>query len=550
MKLRVPLLGGTAVLAAMLTPESIEASSHREAPFVAKNPKIDGTDFYIFNSYETGRAGYVTILANYSPLQDSYGGPNYFTFDPEAIYEIHIDNDGNQVEDITFQFKFSNALAQGADGKPGLTLDIGAGGAKKAISVPFGYLGPIKDSPDANQNVLETYKINVIRGNRRTGTSMPVTELGSGSATFRKPFDNVGAKTIGTINPANDEPVSRYAAYADTFIKDIDIPGCTPSGVAANTHPRVFVGQRAEGFAVNLGQVFDLVNFRAGPNPKDALDPRADVVGLADQANKNIVADKNISTIALEIPANCLNAAGKTKIGAWTTSSVRQARVINPTASFAQPAREGGPFVQVSRLGLPLVNEIVIGLRDKDRFNGSEPKDDVTNWVDYVTNPTLPHVLELLFGAVGVREPTAIPRADLQKVFAIGVAGVNDNGAVCEYVRLNTAIAATASATQNPLGALGCFDDPTATTDAVLNTGLADCDPAGFPNGRRPIDDVVDIEIRVAMGALLKRADAMTGGCLHATSTGCLPYVDGARLPATAFLTKFPYLNTPFPGSP
>src|SRR5438128_803008 len=173
MKLRTPLLGGAVVLAAVLTPEAIEASSHREAPFVAKNPKIDGADFYMFNSYETGRAGFVTILANYGPLQDAYGGPNYFTFDPEAIYEIHIDNNGDAVEDLTFQFKFDNALGNAG---AGIKLAVGPSGATKMIAVPFGYVGGITNPPAASQNVLETYKVNLIRGPRRTGTVMPITQ--------------------------------------------------------------------------------------------------------------------------------------------------------------------------------------------------------------------------------------------------------------------------------------------------------------------------------------------------------------------------------------
>jgi hypothetical protein len=203
----------------------------------------------------------------------------------------------------------------------------------------------------------------------------------------------------------------------------------------------------------------------------------------------------------------------------------------------------------VSRLGAPLVNEVIIGLRDKDRFNSSEPKDDA-QWADYVTNPTLPEVLELLFGAAGVVAPTNFPRQDLLAAFATGIPSVNMTASTAEYLRLNTAFPPTPIASQNPLGALGCFDDPTMDAGAVLNTGNADCDPNGFPNGRRPIDDVVDIEIRVAMGALVKRSDAPAGGCLHATSTGCLPYVDGARVSNSAFIGVFPYLNHPRPGSP
>ena len=370
MKRVTPVLGA-ALLAATLTPE-LHASSHREAPFIAKNPKVDGADFYMFNSYESGRTGYVTILANYGPLQDAYGGPNYFTFDNDAIYEIHIDNNADGVEDLTFQFDFDSSLANNG---AGLTLDVGPAGTTKAIAVPYGYLAPLTDPPNVNQNVFETYKVNLIRGPRRSGTSTAVPASATGATTFRKPFDNVGVKTI-----------PNYAQYANLHIVDIDIPGCTPSGVPPGSKSRVFVGQRAEGFAVNLGQVFDLVNFST-----NGAGGTANVVGAPDQG-KNIVQCKNISTIALEVPASCLVAGASTIIGGWTTASVRQARVINPTPTYTLPAREGGPFVQVSRLGAPLVNEVIIGLKDKDRFNSSEPKDDA-QWADYVTNPTLPEVL-------------------------------------------------------------------------------------------------------------------------------------------------------------
>ncbi|HEY4244650.1 MAG TPA: DUF4331 domain-containing protein [Kofleriaceae bacterium] len=507
------------------------ASSHREAPFISKNPKVDGTDFYMFNSYETGRAGYVTILANYVPLQDAYGGPNYFGLDPDALYEIHIDNDGDAKEDLTFQFDFDSIFANGADGA---ALMIGPSGNQKSIALPFQVFAPLTTGAngEAGRNVMETYTVNVVRGNRRTGTATPITPP-AGLTAFEKPFDNIGAKSIAD-----------YATYANQFKYNIDIPGCTPTGVTAGTHARMFVGQRKEGFSVNLGQIFDLVNFAA---TDDGV--HANVVGARDQGF-NTIANKNVTTIAIEIPASCLTKDAATPIiGGWTTASMRQARVLNPTATFTQPTREGGAWTQVSRLGTPLVNEVVIGLKDKDKFNGSEPKDDA-QFADYVTNPSLPEVLELLFGGLGVRAPNNFPRTDLVVAFLQGVPNVNANGSTAEYLRLNTAIPATASASQSPYGAVGCFDAPTLAANAVLNTSNADCDPAGFPNGRRPGDDVVDIEIRAAMGALVNYTDAPAAGCLHATQVGCVPYVDGAGVTSADFDPSFPYLKSPVAGSP
>lgn len=209
-------------------------------------------------------------------------------------------------------------------------------------------------------------------------------------------------------------------------------------------------------------------------------------------------------------------------IGAWTTASVRQARVLNPapTSDGKGATVEGGAYTQVSRLGMPLVNEVVIGLKDKDLFNASEPKDD-GQFATYVTHPTLPELLEILFG---VTAPNNFPRTDLVSVFLTGVAGVNMPVGVTtsEMLRLNPAIAATPAATQDDLGVLGG-------------------DNAGFPNGRRPVDDTVDAALRVAMGVLADPSDA---------PDGMLPYTDGVQLNAMELRTTFPYLATPLAGSP
>jgi hypothetical protein len=505
-------------LATLLAPGTGMASSHREAPFITKNPKVDGTDFYMFDSYEPGRTGYVTILANYLPLQNSYGGPNFFGLDPDALYEIHVDNNADAKEDLTFQFRFQTKLANNGSG---VALNIGPNGSQKAVAVPFVAVGQISAGSEAARNVLDTYSVSIIRGPRRTGTSSPITQAGTTNATFEKPLDNIGPKTI-----------PNYAAYASSFIYNVDIPGCTPP---AGTHPRMFVGQRKDGFSVNLGQIFDLVDMdTTGGNGV------ANVVGAEDQGF-NTLDDENVTTLALEVPASCLTAdASHPIIGAWTTASVRQARVINPTGTFDVPSREGGPWVQVSRLGMPLVNEVVIGLPDKDKFNGSEPKDDA-QFADYVTNPTLPAVLELLFGGAGVRAPTLFPRADLVTAFLTGVPNVNADGSTAEMLRLNTAVAPTPMASQNDYGAALCFDPSTATANAALDLNAAGCDPAGFPNGRRPGDDIVDVALRVSMGYLLNTTDAPSS---H------LPLVDGAGLSSANFQNAFPYLLTPVPGAP
>ena len=229
-----------------------EASSHREAPFVTKNPKVDSTDFYAFKSFEAGRDGYITMIANYLPLQDAYGGPNYFALDPEALYEIHIDNNGDGAEDITFQFQFKNTLNAGAGSGQCANCNLpvslipAAGGAAvvKTNSVSLlavGGIGPLATNT-GSQHVLETYTVNMVKGDRRTGA---VTTLGT---TFKKPIDNIGSTTLGDFNA--------YNTYANNHITTFDIAGCTPP---VGTKPRVFVGQRAEGFAANIGVIFDLL---------------------------------------------------------------------------------------------------------------------------------------------------------------------------------------------------------------------------------------------------------------------------------------------------
>jgi Domain of unknown function (DUF4331) len=480
--------------------EQAEASSHREAPFITKNPKVDATDFYMFRSYEAGREGYVTLIANYQPLQDAYGGPNYFTMDPEAVYDIHVDNDGDAVEDLTFRFRFDTELA--ADGA-GIAVDAGG----KQTPVPLVQVGPLSATDTSALNVRETYTLSLLRGERRKGKPSPVTRT-DGAKTFVKPTDYIGTKTF----PGG------YDAYARAHLYDVKVPGCEAGG-------RVFVGQRRESFAVNLGTIFDLVNA-----------PPEVVVGGTSRAGRNLlpstIADKNVTTLALELPVACLKGDGDV-IGAWTTASVRQVRIVNPRASYELPAFEGGALTQVSRLSTPLVNEVVIGLPDKDRFNGSAPRDD-GQFAAYVTNPSLPELLEVLFGAAGVVAPNAFPRADLVAAFLTGVDGVNANGSTAEMLRLNTAIPATPAQAQNSLGALQCF------SQGELKLEAAGCDPAGFPNGRRPGDDVVDAALRVVMGVLLPEASAPSGQ---------LGFTDAVLQESAQFDAAFPYLTTPKPGA-
>ena len=528
MKTRFLLVGALAG-ALVAGPTGIaEASSHREAPFVTKNPKIDSTDFYMFRSYETGRQDYVTIIANYLPLQDAYGGPNYFSLDPEARYDINIDNTADGVPDISFQFRFSSAL----NGANGLTLPITLEGTTKTNSVSLLNLGAITAADSSKQNVLETYTLNVVRG----ATATPV------GTTFKKPVDHIGTTTF-----------PNYPAYANSFVNTVAMPGCAAGQI------KVFAGQRADGFAANIGVIFDLLQ-GGDAGFAGAITTGADTLGRGrNPANPNdtgLLYGKNVTTIALEIPRSCLT-SGPTSpiIGGWTTANLRQARVLNPVGSFAVPAKEGGAWTQVSRLGMPLVNEVVIGLKDKDLFS-TLPVKDTAKAADYVTHPTLPAIIELLYGTFGAVAPKKI-RTDLVATFAQGIEVTlldnsklkftqNTTTGVFEYLRLNTADALGAIPTTRAeqiakgdfdgLGALGCF-----TADRKADPSLPSCDLQGFPNGRRPGDDVVDITLRVAMGALFATdADAPARG---------VPFTDVNFNGAEQFNDTFPYLSAPFPGN-
>lgn len=444
--------------AALLLGGPVMASSHREAPMITKTPKMDGTDLYMFRSYELGRQNFVTFIANYQPLQDPACGPNCFLMDTDAVYEIHVDNNGDAVSDHTYQFRFNNTYRN-------LTVPVGG----QNIAVPLSNIAPFSAGNRTGLNVIESYVVTTENGRADNLT------VGGGANQFTKPFDNIGNKSVAD-----------YARYAGAHVASIGLKGCATPG-------RVFVGQRQEGFHVALGEVFDLINLNpVGPT----------------NAEPNDTAKKNVTTIALEVPVSCLTSGGNPIIGAWTTAK------MGPYLPF-----DSG--VQKSRLSAPLINEVIIGLPDKDKFNGSKPVDDA-QFLKYVSNPALPELIQALFPSV--QAPNRFPRTDLIAAFLTGIAGLNQPTGVkpAEMMRLNTSIAPKTAVNQLSLGVLAG-------------------DTAGFPNGRRPGDDVVDIELRVAMGVLLPAADAPSGQ---------LPYTDQTAVSATEFMNVFPYLNTPLSGSP
>ncbi len=476
------LLAATA-LACTVAALPAYASSHREAPMIAGTPRLDATDFYMFRSYEPGHANMVTFIANYVPLQDVYGGPNFFSLDNHAVYDINIDNAGGGVPNFRFRFRFT-------DSAKNIALTIGGA----SVKVPFVNVGAVTATDTSAQNAMETYTVSLVKGFGANETETAITGAG-GQTVFARPIDNIGVRSV-----------PNYAAYAANFVYPVTIPGCAHPG-------RIFVGQRKDPFVVNLAETFDLLNY-AHP--------------IGEQFNAEAhddLADKNVTSIEVESPIGCLLRGKDPVIGGWTTASL-----VGPKGGLAQ----------VSRLGNPLVNELVIGLADKDKFNASMPINDAKNFLTYVTNPTLPAVIS---GFVGGTAPTAFPRADLVATFLTGIGpnpvlagGLNMPANLThpgEEMRLNTAIPPTPAAKQGRMGVIG---SSTTASDA-----------AGYPNGRRPGDDVVDISLRVVMGKLY--ALGLYGSASDAPS-GSVEYTDGAFVDASHFDTSFPYLRTPLTGSP
>lgn len=527
----VKLGAGMALLLASTAPAW--SSSHREAPNITEMPKVDNTDVYAFRSYEPGRAGFVTLIANFQPFQEPGGGPNYFTMDDDALYEIMVDNNGDAVEDVTFQVKFNNFLRAGT----GITYNVGG----KTLPIALRHGGRVASSGDPNLGEYERYGITVVRGDRRSGTRATVTKASTGSAQFEKPFDNVGNKSV--VN---------YPGFSDQFIFPTAIPGCASGG-------RVFVGQREEAFAVNLGPIFDLVNFVPIQGSNDPVYSSGSPFpgGITQSVlNQELIEEPgdlprgygyNVTSIALEVPISCLTGNGNGVIGVWSSASLPQSRLLKPNPTYVAPDTQGGALVQVSRLGMPLVNEVVIGLPQKDLFNAAKPTQDVA-LADYVTNPTYPEYLNRLFRApvnatlgtnFSTLAPTNFPRADLVATFLTGIASLNQQASVTpsEMLRLNTAVNPTPQTAQKTLGV------------------VAD-DLAGFPNGRRPGDDVVDIVLRVAMGRLchpvpIAGQPTQLGLCQPSDApTGLVAYTDGAPSNANMTMNRFPYLNPPLRGSP
>ena len=470
---------------AILTPSPTRslASSHREAPLIVADPLADNTDTYAFRSTEPGRGGFVTLIANWIPFQEPSGGPHFYKFDDTVLYEIYVDNTGDGVQDVTYQFRFKTRFTN-----PDSVLGMAA--PNQALAGTGGIEPLITSLDDPDYNEPQTYT--VTRIDRHTGKQGKV--IASGLVT---PPSNIGERTTPNYETALAQP----AIYP------------LPNG------GRVFAGQRDEGFYIDVGGVFDTLKLRS----------------IGTDGGVDSTAGFNVNTIAIEVPIQELTRSGAVPagptatdavIGVWAVSSRQKISVLR--SDFDDKGEEPltiGPFQQVSRLGSPLVNELVIPLKLKDRFNASTPAGD-SQFAQFVTNPQLAQLLSAVFG---ITVPQA-PRNDLVAIFATGipvnsVTGPNfttflSDGKPHEMLRLNVAIPPAASPSR--LGLLGG-------------------DVAGFPNGRRVSDDVVDIALR-----------AVAGGTPFTPATNVSPnntLGDGVPNNDVPFLTRFPYLGTPQSGN-
>jgi Domain of unknown function (DUF4331) len=451
----------------LLAPSSLFASSHREAPITALDRSADVTDWYAFVSYDNPKN--VTFILNVDPLLEPANGPNYFPFDPSVLYEMHVDNNQDGLDDVTFQFRFTTQIND-----PNLFT---------------GFVGGIAGIP----------QITALSGPGSEGLSLSqtytVTMVKNGQSTIL-----IGPDTLHTV-PSNvgPETMPNYQALFNQGIYTLD------GGI------KVWAGTADDPFFIDLGAAFDSLNFRKGVGP--VLSASIDADNTHNYA-PDAVGGYNVNSIVLEVPITMLTVDGQ-----MHPASAKQA-VIGTYGSTARhritvrtspnPGESAGAFQQVNREGNSLINELIIGTGFKDRFSMDVPAND-SQFADFVLTPVLAGV----FASLGVPVPPA-PRTDLlilaqyQPPICPGCAA-SDAGPIADLLRLNTGIPPTPVGMQKRLGFIAG-------------------DSAGYPNGRRPVDDVFDISARAVAGILV-----------NATEFGT-PLGDGVNTKTEGFNNSFPYV--------
>jgi hypothetical protein len=518
-----PICRGVAVFVAALmalatTAPIARGASHREAPLIALDPAADNTDTYAFRSWEDPNK--VVFIMNVIPGQDPGDGPNYFAFDDEVLYRIHIDqNQDGIAEDIVYEFRFKTETRP-VSGQLNFPLPY-VGDPKIPVPELQGITrldGPASEGLTRRQAYTVT-EVRTDKGNKNKNDddrnkAERRTQLFNGQKLVAVP-SNVGPATM-----PNYEDLASQGIYTD-----------------AATGIRVFAGQRAETFYIDLGAVFDTVNLRRFP---PVLTEAEDVNDALDPFGINRFSGFNINSIVIEIPIARITRDGEpgetTKhplIGMYTSTSRQRVKTLKKDGS----SQTQGPWVQVSRLANPLVNELIIDTPSKDGWNGSEP-DDESRFQQFYENPSLALALSLIFGL----PVPATPRTDLMSLLlkypGQPLEGNNCGSPCAELLRLNLAVAPTQPENQRRLG------------------GLAG-DLAGFPNGRRPNDDVTDIATRVVGGEAFianRVGDGVNflGGVPSAGVNDGPGYgtIQGNRLDVTnnGIAKEFPYLPTPYDG--
>ncbi|MEJ7749217.1 MAG: DUF4331 domain-containing protein [Candidatus Limnocylindrales bacterium] len=467
----VGLIGSALLLAATAAPAF--AASHREAPIIATDPGADHTDVFAWIAPNTPSK--VTFVVNVSPMQDPAGGPNFYQFDPKVRYTIKIDNDRDAKADITFRFKFKTTIRN---------------------KDTFLYNTNQVTSPrDPDLNVVQTYtvtRINESGARRVLGSNLPVA-------------------------PANVGPRSTPDYENETAM---DTDRALPYGY------RTFAGQRDDPFFVDLGSIFDLGGLR--PFNEAHLIPLPAANGI--DALKGL----NVLSIAFQAPIKELTKGRaiypaddpRATLGIWAANYRQRDNTINTNGSRSA----SGPWVQVARMANPLINEVVIPIGLKDKWNASKPKDD-SQFEEYYLEPELAGLINLLYPSLPDADTT--DRKDLSLILLQGIPGVNSTGSVrADLLRLNTGIApCTADRAGDDVGdcrRLGAFYD-----DKI--------DLAAWPNGRRPSDDVTDMELRAFAQGYGAQLNAMFGLPNKSPNN---QLGDGVNRNDRPFFTWFPYLGT------
>ena len=546
--LTLALLAITGVILLFVGPAGIRASSHREAPITTLDPTADITDLWAFRSYDA--AGHdtpvpsVTMIMAVNPFLEPANGPTWFPFDPQILYEIHVDNDQDGRDDVVFQIRFSTQYQL-----PGVPTALAGFDSGSAPGVP----PQITSFSDPGLNLRQTYTLTMIKN----GVATPIRNS-DGSPFYAVPA-NAGPRTIN---------------YADLYA----------AGTYTNTNKgvSVFAGTVDDPFFIDLGATFDTVNLRLlqGGTSGGGTGVPGVLSASEDAANQNFAPDTvsgfAVDTIAIQVPIQMLTRTEKIEaatspdatIGIWSSTSRPKVKILRTSysesshgfwSSNSQPKAEIRParysddwhepdaddFSQVQRLGNPLINELVIGIGTKDYWSMSRPVNDA-QFAQFDLNPTFVSIVDSLYSvlAPGALYSPQAPRTDLlplvQYMAPIAATGT-PAGPIADLLRLNTGVAPTQPGNAKRLGLLAG-------------------DGAGFPNGRRLSDDVVDITLRVAVGGVLAGNKC---GAAHTSSCNVFPNnslgdgvnvndvdtdlaVDGTTNlvePNTHFHTSFPYVD-------